>query len=85
MKIVASKILDETGLADEDSTFSSELDDTEFLGHPNLPIMPSIHDALNLRFAPLGLDQMRQQYFQYFTFIRMNSRLFTSVFLQGNS
>lgn len=85
MKIVASKILEEAGLAAEDCSFSSVSNDSEFLGHPNLPIMPCIHDALILEFPRLELDQMKQQYFQYFSFIRMNRLLFSSVFLQGDS
>jgi hypothetical protein len=84
LKIVARRILDEAGLAEEDSDFLSAPNGTEFLGHPNLPIIPSIHDALGLSFAPLDLDQMKQQYFQYFSFIRMNRLMFASVFLQGN-
>ena len=74
-------ILQEAGLADERLgrvTFPSY---TEFLGCPDLPILPSVYDALGLSFPCHSIEAARTLYFVYFSFLRMNRDLFSPIFL----
>lgn len=83
IEALSTRILQEVGLADvrlERDTLPSY---AEFLGHPDLPILPSVHDALGLSFPCHTIEATRNFYFAYFSFLRMNRDLFSPIFLNG--
>jgi hypothetical protein len=81
IKTLSAKIMEEAGFVNshvEDISFPKY---TEFLGFPDLPILPSVYDALDLSFPCHSIESTRDLYFKYFSFLRLNRDVFSPIFL----
>jgi hypothetical protein len=81
IEVLSVRILQEAGLADERLGSVTFPNCTEFLGYPDLPILPSVYSALGLSFPCHSIEAIRKFYFAYFAFLRMNRALFSPIFL----
>jgi len=82
IEALSCKILEEAGLSDSSAKDISFPKYPEFLGHPELPIMPSVYDALELSFTCHSIETTRSLYFEYFSFLRLNRNIFAPIFMQ---